>query len=186
MADSVVFTHVQTCTHVDTNIDFQNTYHTICHIRDVLLIIIILMLALYNPALLQLGPPCLPKAPQVLFFSFIFVCFASPRVIRDNKSSCLLQLVCVKSLSPHNNDSDLNNGPYLMHNATSNCVFSKSPNMYFTYMHGGHIHWSHTLIIDTHKFLFSFEAYLKSYWGKIQSRTGIIVAIMVGGGQIKK
>lgn len=29
----------------------------------------------------------------------------------------------MKSLSPHSNEADLNNGSYLMHNATTNSVF---------------------------------------------------------------
>lgn len=53
----------------------------------------------------------------------------------------------MKSLSPQDNESDLNNGPYLMHNATSNSVFKIIPQHVF-YMHGGHICGPHAAITD--------------------------------------
>lgn len=64
------------------------------------------------------------------------------------------QLVCVKSLSPQNNESDLNNGPYLMHNAVSNCVSKLIPQHVF-YMHGGPNAATGFMLLEIN---------LKSYW----------------------
>lgn len=130
---------------------YSNTIFQNAHLRICCRSMKYLVHRVVHQALLQLD---LPKASQVLclfFCLFVSVLFlllhressriASPRVFSN--------YVCVKSLSQHDNESDLNNSPYRMHNATSNSVFSNSPNMHFTCMVGRCMDHLHLLLTQS-------------------------------------